>query len=289
MSGTKCIKLAVQKSGRLYDDSTSLLRQIGISVRNSKNQLRVKASNFPLEIFFLRNSDIPKYVESGVADLGIVGENLIQEQQSAHVEIIERLGFSRCRLSIAVADEAHYKGVEDLHGKKIATSYPTTLRRFLEANGVEASIHTISGSVEIAPSIGLADAVCDLVSSGNTLFVNGLREVETILHSEACVIGRTNPATETKGAIDTLLFRIQTLQRAKNKKYIMLNIEEETVAELINLIPGMKSPTIVPLSKNGWVSVQSVIEEEVFWHIAEKLKQIGARDILLLPIEKILL
>jgi len=282
------IRLAVQKSGRLSEGSVQLIRSCGISLSNGISKLKTAATNFPVEILFLRDDDIPGYVADGVADIGIVGENVVEEKQK-NVEIIYRLGFSRCRLSIAVAKQENYQGVQSLQGRRIATSYPHLLGRFLKEHGVEADVHEISGSVEVAPSIGLADAVCDIVSSGSTLFTNGLKEVEPIFHSEAVMVAKPGMPAGKQQVIEQLLFRITALQKAKNNKYILLNAPREAVATIKELLPGMRSPTVVPLLDEGWVSMHSVINENDFWAKIESLKAAGAEGILVVPIEKMIL
>ncbi|MBT33098.1 MAG: ATP phosphoribosyltransferase [Thalassobius sp.] len=282
------LRLAVQKSGRLSDGSMELIKSCGINVSNGIGKLKAKASNFPIEFFFLRDDDIPGYVADGVADIGIVGENVVVEKDK-NVDIVHRLGFSRCRLSIALSKSASYNGPQDLNGKGIATSYPKLLEKFLDENGVKAEVHEISGSVEIAPSIGLAEAVCDIVSSGSTLFTNGLKEVETIFQSEAVLIANDKISAEKKDIIEKLLFRIKSLQQAKNNKYILLNAPESNVEEIKSLLPGMRSPTVVPLANKGWVSIHSVINENDFWEKIESLKAAGAEGILVVPIEKMIL
>ena len=282
------LRLAVQKSGRLSEGSMQLIKSCGISVSNGIGKLKAKASNFPIEFFFLRDDDIPGYVADGVADIGIVGENVIVEKQK-QVDTVHKLGFSRCRLSIAIAKSAEYNGPQDLQGMSIATSYPNLLGKFLEENNIKAEVHEISGSVEIAPSIGLAKAVCDIVSSGSTLFTNGLKEVETIFNSEAALIAHKALSEEKKQTLEKLLFRIKSLQQAKNNKYILLNAPEENVEAVIKQLPGMRSPTVLPLAEKGWVSVHSVINENDFWEKIEDLKAAGAEGILVVPIEKMIL
>ena len=282
------LRLAVQKSGRLSDGSMELIKSCGINVSNGIGKLKAKASNFPVEFFFLRDDDIPGYVADGVADIGIVGENVVVEKDKS-VQIVHRLGFSKCRLSIALEKSANYNGPQDLNGRGIATSYPKLLGKFLDENDVKAEVHEISGSVEIAPSIGLAEAVCDIVSSGSTLFTNGLKEVETIFQSEAVLIANENISEEKKELINQLLFRIKSLQQAKNNKYILLNAPESNVEEIKALLPGMRSPTVVPLVDKGWVSIHSVINENDFWEKIESLKDAGAEGILVVPIEKMIL
>jgi ATP phosphoribosyltransferase len=281
------LKIAVQKSGRLHDDSIKLLKECGIDISNGVNKLKSEASNFPLEVFFLRDDDIPQYVEDAVADIGFVGENVVYEKQKK-VDVVEKLGFGRCRLSIAVKRGDVYDGVNFLQGKRIATSYPVLVKDFLQQKGIDAEIHEISGSVEIAPGIGLAEAICDLVSSGSTLFMNGLKETETILHSQAVLIKNQQLAFPQQEILNKLLFRIQSVKKAKNNKYILLNAPNDKLDEIISLLPGMKSPTVLPLADKGWSSVHSVLSENEFWHIIEQLKQAGAQGILVVPIEKMI-
>lgn len=281
------LKIALQKSGRLSEDSMNLLKKCGIRFSNGLGKLRSDAENFPLEIFFLRDDDIPEYVADGVADIGIVGENVIAETGKA-VEVIEKLAFGKCRLSLAVPKNFEYAKVKDFEGRRIATSYPNVLQKFFAASGVSADIHTISGSVEIAPSIGLADAVCDLVSSGSTLFTNGLREVETVMTSEAVLIARPALDAGLQTILDKLLFRLKAVKAARQNKYILLNAPNEKLAEITGLIPGMKSPTVMPLAESGWSSVHSVINENDFWEIVEALKGAGAQGILVLSIDQMI-
>lgn len=282
------LKIAIQKSGRLNDDSVKLLKDCGIDLKNGVNKLKTEAENFPLEVYFLRDDDIPQYVEDAVADIGIVGENVLFEKRKL-VQIVEKLGFGKCRLSIAVGRKETYEGVAYLHGKKIATSYPVLVQKFLDENKVEAEIHEISGSVEIAPGIGLADAIVDLVSSGSTLFMNGLKEVETVLKSEAVLVRNNNLSPQKQQLLDKLLFRIRAVRKARNNKYILLNAPNESLEEIISLLPGMKSPTVLPLAEAGWSSVHSVLNENEFWEIIEKLKAAGAQGILVVPIEKMII
>ncbi|MEO6915007.1 MAG: ATP phosphoribosyltransferase [Chitinophagaceae bacterium] len=282
------LKIAIQKSGRLHDASVSLLKECGIDISNGVNKLKTEATNFPLEVFFLRDDDIPQYVEDGVADIGFVGENVVMEKNKK-VDIVEYLGYGKCRLSIAVGRNEHYHGFEFLQGKRIATTYPLVLSQFLKKNNIDAEIHEISGSVEIAPGIGLADAICDLVSSGSTLFMNGLKEVETILSSQAVLIRNHHLDVEQQDILNRLIFRIQSVKKAKNNKYILLNAPNENLAEILALLPGMKSPSVLPLATEGWSSVHSVLNEEYFWEIIEKLKIAGAQGILVVPIEKMIL
>ena len=282
------LKIAIQKSGRLFDDSVKLLKDCGIELKNGLNKLKTEADNFPLEVYFLRDDDIPQYVEDAVADIGIVGENVLFEKNK-QVHTVERLGFGKCRLSIAVGRKDIYEGVDFLQGKKIATSYPVLVDRFLKENQVSAEIHEISGSVEIAPGIGLADAIVDLVSSGSTLFMNGLKEVETILKSEAVMIRNSDLDSQKLKLLDKLLFRIRAVRKARNNKYILLNAPNDSLDKIIGLLPGMKSPTVLPLAEAGWSSVHSVLSENEFWDIIEMLKEAGAQGILVVPIEKMII
>lgn len=281
------LKLAIQKSGRLHDDSVRLLKECGIDISNGVNKLKADASNFPLEVYFLRDDDIPQYVEDTVADIGFVGENVVYEKKKK-IEVVEKLGFGKCRLSIAVKRNEAYNDVNFLSGKRIATSYPVIVEQFLESKGITAEIHEISGSVEIAPGIGLADAICDLVSSGSTLFMNGLKETETILESQAVLIKDTSLDPEKQKLLDRLLFRIQSVKKAKNNKYILLNAPNDKLDDIIKLLPGMKSPTVLPLADENWSSVHSVLNENDFWDIIEQLKAAGAQGILVVPIEKMI-
>lgn len=282
------LRIAIQKSGRLHDDSIKLLKECGIDINNGVNKLKTEASNFPLEVFFLRDDDIPQYVEDGVADIGIVGENVIIEK-ARPVKIAEKLGFGKCRLSLAIPKASEYNGVKDMDKLRIATSYPVILQNFLNEHNITADIHEISGSVEIAPGIGLADAICDLVSSGSTLFMNGLKEVEVILKSEAALISNENLTAEQEALLQKLLFRIQSVKKAKNNKYVLLNAPNDKLQEIISLLPGMKSPTVLPLAEEGWSSVHSVLNENAFWDIIENLKAAGAQGILVVPIEKMII
>lgn len=282
------LKLAVQKSGRLHEDSIQLLIDCGISVRNGHNQLRSVADNFPLEVYFLRDDDIPQYVEDNVAHIGIVGENVLFEKNK-EVDVVEQLGFGKCRLSIAVKKTDEYNNVQFLQNKKIATSYPVLTQKFLDENKISAEIHEISGSVELAPGIGLADAVCDLVSSGSTLFMNGLQEVQTILKSQAVLIRSKQLQEEQQKILSQLLFRIRAVKKAANNKYVLLNAPNDSLDKIIGLLPGMKSPTVLPLAESGWSSVHSVLSEEEFWEKIEALKNAGAQGILVVPIEKMII
>ena len=281
------LKIAIQKSGRLYEDSIKLLKECGIELNNGNKQLKAVAFNFPLEVYFLRDDDIPQYVYDGVADIGIVGENVLLEKNK-DIDIAYRLGFGRCRLSIAVPKAVQYSSIEDLRGLKIATTYSTILQQYLNEKKIEAEIHEISGSVEIAPGIGLADAICDLVSSGSTLFTNGLKEVEVILQSEAVLSANKNLSDEKRLILEKLLLRINSVKTAKNNKYILLNAPNHQLKNIFSLLPGMKSPTVVPLVEEGWSSIQSVVNENDFWEVIEKLKQFDAEGIIVIPIEKMI-
>jgi len=279
------IRIAIQKSGRLNIDSMALLKSCGISIDNGKDQLKAAARNFPMEVFFLRNGDIPQYLRDGVVDLAIVGSNLLVEKGN-DLEIIEPLGFSKCKVSIAIPKGVPFAGVQDLADKKIATSYPNTVNQFLEKKGIQADIHVISGSVEIAPNIGLADAICDIVSSGSTLFKNNLKEVIEILKSEAVLVQAPNLTSEQQLLIDKLQFRIQAVLRAKQSRYILLNVPNEQIEAVSAILPVLKSPTVLPLAKEGWSSIHSVINSGDFWEVIDQLKAAGAEDILVCPIEK---
>jgi ATP phosphoribosyltransferase len=281
------IKIAIQKSGRLYDDSIQLLGKCGINIRAASGKLKAEASNFPIEVLFLRDDDIPQYVEDGVADIGIVGLNVIQEKNKS-VNNVLALGFSKCRLSIATPKDVIMNFPEDLAGKRIATTYKNILQKYLDEQKIVAEIHELSGSVEIAPSIGLADAICDLVSTGSTLLTNGLVERFTILKSEAYLVGNKNISEEKQTLIDKLLFRINAVQTAENNKYILMNAPNQKLNDIIKVLPGMKSPTVLPLAIEGWSSVHSVINENDFWNIIERLKENGAEGILVVPIEKMI-
>ncbi len=282
------LRIAIQKSGRLHQDSIGLFQDCGIDLKNGLNKLKTEADNFPLEIFFLRDDDIPQYVEDQVADIGIVGENVLYEKNK-RTEIVEKLGFGKCRLSIAVGRTEEYRNLSYLEGKRIATSYPQIVGKFLKENGVNAELHEISGSVEIAPGIGLAEAIADLVQSGSTLFMNGLKEVETILKSEAVLIKNHQLNEQQEVLLQKLLFRIRSVKKARNNKYILLNAPNENLQQIIGLLPGMKSPTVLPLADKGWSSVHSVLNENEFWEIIEKLKAAGAQGILVVPIEKMII
>jgi ATP phosphoribosyltransferase len=284
---TMKLKIAVQKSGRLYENSIKILKEAGIEFQNGINKLKAEAYNFPLEVFFLRDDDIPQYVADGVADIGIVGENVVLEKNK-NIRIVEKLGFGKCRLSLAIPKGDFYNSIKDFEGKRIATSYTQILSDYLAENGVSAEIHEISGSVEIAPGIGLADGICDLVSTGSTLFTNGLKEVEVILQSQAVMVANPQLTEEQQQILDKLLFRMNALRKAKNNKYILLNAPNDKLDKIISILPGMKSPTVMPLSDPGWSSVHSVVEEDQFWEIIEQLKENGAQGILVVPIEKMI-
>ncbi len=281
------LKIAIQKSGRLSEKSVSILREAGISMTNGERKLISVSGSFPIEILYLRDDDIPQYVKDKVADIGIVGENVFAEKGS-EISIVERLGFSRCRMALAIPRQENYTGPEYFEGKKIATSYPVILQRFLDEKGVDAEIHEISGSVEIAPGIGLAEGILDIVSTGSTLISNGLQEVEVVMRSEAVIIGRDDLSQSKKEILNDLLFRIRSVQAATNNKYILLNAPNDKLDEIIDLIPGMKSPTVMPLAESGWSSVHSVLSESQFWQIIGELQKLGAQGILVIPIEKMI-
>jgi ATP phosphoribosyltransferase len=280
------LRIAIQKSGRLQEGSLQLLRESGLSF-NGKDQLKTQVRNFPIELLFLRDDDIPQYVEDYVADVGIVGENVFAEKQKQN-EIIKRLDFAKCRLSLAIPRAENYTGLSYFQGKNIATSYPEIVKAFLQQKNIEAGIHEISGSVEIAPGIGLADAICDIVSTGSTLLSNGLKEVEVVMHSVAVLITSKSLNESKKEILDKLLFRIEAVQKAKNNKYILLNCPNESIEKITSVIPGMKSPTIMPLSREGWSSLHSVVNENDFWEKIDQLKSFGAQGILVIPIEKMI-
>ena len=279
------IRIAIQKSGRLNQESLALLKSCGISIDNGKDQLKAAARNFPVEVFFLRNGDIPQYLRDGVVDLAILGSNTLVEKGS-DLEIIERLGFSKCRVSIAIPKGDEFSGVAALSGKKIATSYPNTVKQFLAEHNIEADLHIINGSVEIAPNIGLADAICDIVSSGSTLFKNNLKEAVKILESEAVLVQGPKVTEEQLEWINKIQFRIQAVQRAKKSKYILLNAPNDRIDEIASILPVLKSPTVLPLAQEGWSSIHSVINAGDFWEVIDQLKAAGAEDILVCPIEK---
>ncbi len=279
------LRIAIQKSGRLYDESVKLLNECGIELRNVKDRLKTESDTFPIEIFFLRDDDIPQYVEDGVADIGIVGENVLFEKNKK-ADIVEKLGFGKCRLSIAIPRSEIYDGIQSLNGKRIATSYPFLVNDFLKKNNLIAEIHEISGSVEIAPGIGLADVVVDLVSSGSTLLMNGLKEVETILQSQSVLIKNKELTKDQEVLLNKLLFRIKAVKKAKRTKYVLMNAPNDKLQNIIALLPGMRSPTVLPLAESGWSSVHSVLSEDEFWEKIEQLKAAGAEGILVVPIEK---
>ncbi len=282
------LRIAIQKSGRLNEGSIQLLKECGVKIYNGKNQLKAEAKKFPLEVFYLRNGDIPKYLEDGVADIAILGENTVIESQK-NVQVLKKLGFSKCRLSLAVPKDVEYSGLEYFNGKKLATSYPNSLQTFLKDNNIKADIHLIKGSVEIAPNIGLADGICDLVSSGNTLFINNLKEVQIMMKSEAVLVASPKISEEAQTILDKLIFRMNAVMKGKQNKYILLNAPNDKVQAIANILPGMKSPTIVPLVEEGWSSLHSVITEDDFWEIIDQLKVAGAQGILVTPIEKMVL
>ncbi len=283
------LKIAIQKSGRLNEDSLRILKECGISISNGLDQLKATVNNFPLEIFYLRNSDIPQYLRDGVVDLAIIGENLLEEKDDGQIKISERLNFSKCRVSLAVPKSFSYNGIQDLRGKRIATSYPNTLNRFLEKQGVEAELHQISGSVEIAPNIGLADAICDIVSSGSTLFKNNLKEVEVIATSEAVLAISPLLDEGKRDLLETLQFRMRSVLKARDFRYILMNVPNDKIDEVIELLPGMRSPTVLPLAEKGWSSIHTVIEKNKFWNVIDELKRLGAEGLLVVPIEKMVL
>lgn len=282
------LKIAVQKSGRLNEDSMQLLKDIGISIDNGKDQLKASAQNFPLEVFYLRNGDIPQYLRDGVVDAAIIGENVLIEKGN-DLPIVERLGFSKCKVSVAVPKNKSYKSIQDLEGKRIATSYPNTINQFLKANNVSADLHIINGSVEIAPNIGLADAIVDIVSSGSTLFKNNLKEAEVLLTSEAVLAVSPNLNTDTKKILDKIQFRMQSVLKGRQSKYVLLNAPNDKLDDILKILPGMKSPTVLPLAQEGWSSVHSVIGKNDFWEIIDELKLNGAEGILVCPIENMVL
>jgi len=282
------LKIAVQKSGRLNEDSLKILKEIGISIDNGKDQLKASARNFPLEVFYLRNGDIPQYLKDGVVDAAIIGENVLIEK-SQDITVVEKLGFSKCRVSIAVPKSSNATSLKDLEGKRIATSYPNTVNQFLTNSGISAQLHIINGSVEIAPNIGLADGICDIVSSGSTLFKNGLKEIEVLLRSEAVLATSPKISPENQAIIDKIQFRLQSVLKGRQSKYVLLNAPNNKLEDIINLLPGMKSPTVLPLAKEGWSSVHSVISKGEFWEIIDELKANGAEGILVCPIENMVL
>lgn len=282
------LKIAIQKSGRLYEESIQLLRDSGISIYNGNDQLKVTASNFPLEVYFLRNSDIPQYLIDGVVDVAIVGDNLLVEK-AKNIKVAERLGFSKCKVSVAVPKSFNYQSINDLNGLRVATSYPNTVIDYFNDKGLNVDIHQISGSVEIAPNIGLSDAIVDIVSSGSTLFKNGLKEVEIILKSEAVLAISPEILFEASQLLNKLQFRIQAVLRSRKSKYILMNVPNNRIEKVSSILPVLKSPTIMPLSEEGWSSLHSVIEEDTFWEVIDQLKEAGAEGILVCPIEKMVL
>ena len=282
------LRIAVQAKGRLFEETMALLEESDIKLNTTKRTLLVQSSNFPVEVLFLRDDDIPQSVATGVADLGIVGENEFVERQE-DAEIIKRLGFSKCRLSLAMPKDIEYPGLSWFNGKKIATSYPGILDAFMKSNGVKAEVHVITGSVEVAPGIGLADAIFDIVSSGSTLVSNRLKEVEVVMRSEALLIGNKNMSKEKKEILDELLFRMDAVKTAEDKKYVLMNAPKDKLEDIIAVLPGMKSPTVMPLAQDGWCSVHTVLDEKRFWEIIGKLKALGAEGILVLPIEKMII
>ena len=283
------LNIAIQKSGRLNEDSLRILKECGISVSNGLDQLKATVSNFPMEIFYLRNSDIPQYLLDGVVDVAIIGENLLVEKDNGRIVVRERLNFSKCRVSLAVPKSFSYESIEDLRGKRIATSYPNTLNKFLEEKGIEAELHQISGSVEIAPNIGLADAICDIVSSGSTLFKNNLKEVEVIGTSEAVLATSPMLSESKEELLETLRFRMQSVLKARDNRYILMNVPNEKIEQVITLLPGMRSPTVMPLAEKGWSSIHTVIDKNKFWNVIDELKRLGAEGLLVVPIEKMVL
>ena len=282
------LKIAIQKSGRLNEDSMKILKDVGISIDNGKDQLKASAKNFPLEVFYLRNGDIPQYLKDGVVDVAIIGENVLAEK-GQNITVAEKLGFSSCKVSVAIPKGKSYNSIKDLQGKRIATSYPNTVNQFLKDNNVNANLHIINGSVEIAPNIGLADAIVDIVSSGSTLFKNNLKEVEVILKSEAVLAVSPQISSENQAILNKLQFRLQSVLKARNSRYVLLNAPNNKVDDIINILPGMKSPTVLPLAEEGWSSLHSVINKNDFWEIIDELKANGAEGILVCPIENMVL
>ena len=282
------IRIAIQSKGRLYEDTINLLTEAGIKIPSSKRTLLVESQNFPIEVLYLRDDDIPQSVASGVADLGIVGRNELEER-GEDVDIIRPLGFSKCRLSLAIPKAVDYTGLQWFEGRKIATSYPNILRRFMQERGIQSDIHVITGSVEISPGIGLSDAIFDIVSSGGTLVSNNLREVEVVMKSEALLIGYKQMAEEKRHILDELLFRIEAVKNAEDKKYVLMNVPSEHLEEVVSVLPGMRSPTVMPLATPGWNSVHTVVDEKSFWQIISRLKELGAEGILVVPVEKMIL
>ncbi|MBP5513323.1 MAG: ATP phosphoribosyltransferase [Bacteroidaceae bacterium] len=281
------LRIAVQSKGRLYEDTMNLLAEAGIKISGNKRTLLIESTNFPIEVLYLRDDDIPQSVATGVADLGIVGKNELEER-GEDVDTIRPLGFSKCRLSLAIPRSEEYTGLSWFEGKKVATSYPRILKRFMQENGVRCDIHVITGSVEISPGIGLSDAIFDIVSSGGTLVSNNLREVEVVMKSEALLIGNKTLSEEKRAILDELLFRIEAVKTAEDKKYVLMNVPSERLADIIDVLPGMKSPTVMPLATPGWNSVHTVIDEKSFWQIISRLKELGAEGILVIPVEKMI-
>ncbi|WP_339881665.1 ATP phosphoribosyltransferase [Polaribacter vadi] len=282
------LRIAVQKSGRLNEDSMGILKDIGISIDNGIDQLKASARNFPVEVFYLRNGDIPQYLRDGVVDAAIIGENVLIEK-GTDIDFVERLGFSKCKVSIAVPKESTANSLKDLAGKRIATSYPETVKKYLQGNNIDAKLHIINGSVEIAPNIGLADGICDIVSSGSTLFKNGLKEIEVLFKSEAVLAVSPKISEENKAILEKIQFRIQAVLKGKSSKYVLLNAPNDKVEKIIDILPGMKSPTVLPLAENGWNSIHSVIDKDKFWDVIDELKANGAQGILVCPIENMVL
>ncbi|WP_431108787.1 ATP phosphoribosyltransferase [Winogradskyella poriferorum] len=282
------LKIAIQKSGRLNEDSMKILKDVGIAIDNGKDQLKASAKNFPLEVFYLRNGDIPQYLKDGVVDVAIIGENVLVEK-GQDISFVEKLGFSTCKVSVAIPKGKSYNSIKDLEGKRIATSYPNTVNQFLKDNDVNANLHIINGSVEIAPNIGLADAIVDIVSSGSTLFKNNLKEVDVILKSEAVLAVSPQISSENQAILNKLQFRLQSVLKARNSRYVLLNAPNNKVDDIINILPGMKSPTVLPLAEEGWSSLHSVINKNDFWEIIDELKANGAEGILVCPIENMVL
>lgn len=282
------IRIAIQKSGRLNEDSLQILKNCGISIDNGKDQLKASSRNFPLEVFYLRNGDIPQYLRDGVVDIAIIGENVLIEK-GEDIIVAEKLGFSKCKVSLAIPKEVEYNSINDFEGKRIATSYPNTVRNYLEEKGVNADLHIINGSVEIAPNIGLADAICDIVSSGSTLFKNNLKEVEVMLKSEAVLAVSPSISEERKEILQKLQFRIRSVLQARKSKYVLLNAPNNELDSILRLLPGMRSPTVLPLAEEGWSSVHTVINKDKFWEVIDELKLAGAEGILVCPIEKMVL
>ncbi|MEM7382447.1 MAG: ATP phosphoribosyltransferase [Bacteroidota bacterium] len=282
------IKIAIQKSGRLNEDSLRILKDCGIGIDNGRDQLKASSRNFPLDVFYLRNGDIPQYLRDGVVDIAIIGENVLVEK-GEDIQIAEKLGFSKCRVSLAVPKANEYNSIEDLNGKRIATSYPNTVKNYLSDKGIKADLHIINGSVEIAPNIGLADAICDIVSSGSTLFKNNLMEVEVMLKSEAVLAVSPKIQAEQQELLTKLLFRIRSVLTARQSKYVLMNAPNDRLDQIINILPGMRSPTVLPLAEAGWSSVHTVINKDKFWEVLDELRNAGAEGILVCPIEKMVL